>query len=76
MRYVAKIHVLDILDQVVVSGYCYDADPKSDPDHIPLEFSFTGQGKGLDDKTSWLVWHVYEALQQLTRPPSANAEGA
>jgi len=68
MRYVAKIHVLDILDQVVVSGYVFDADPKSSPDHEALEFSFTGSGRGLDDPVSWLVWHVYEALQAQTGP--------
>ena len=32
MRYIAKIHVLDVMDKVVVSGYVYDADPISDPD--------------------------------------------
>lgn len=68
MRYVAKIYVLDIMDQVAVSGYVYDADPLTDPDHTPLEFTYTGVGKGLDDPVSWLVWHVYEALQDMTRP--------
>lgn len=69
MRYVAKIHVMDVMDQVVVSGYVYDADPLTDPDHEPLEFSFQSPGKGLDDKVAWLVWHVYEALQAQHTPP-------
>lgn len=70
MRYVAKIYVMDVLDEVVVSGYVFDADPLTDPDHTPTEFSFTGAGKGLDDPLKWLHWHVYEALQkELTPPP-------
>lgn len=68
MRYVAKIHVMDVLDQVVVSGYVFDADPLTDPDHQPTEFCFQAPGKGLDDPISWLVWHVYEALQAQTSP--------
>lgn len=69
MRYVAKIYVLDVMDQVAVSGYVYDADPLTDPDHTPYEFTFSSNGKGLDDPISWLVWHVYEALQAQTSPP-------
>lgn len=68
MRYVAKIHVMDVLDQVVVSGYVFDADPLTDPDHEPLEFTFQGNGKGLDDPIAWLHWHVYEALMTQTSP--------
>ena len=69
MRYVAKIHVMDVMEDVVVSGYVFDADPLTDPDHNPVEFAFTSKGKGLDDPVSWLVWHVYEALQAQTGPP-------
>lgn len=75
MRYVAKIYVLDVMDQVAVSGYVYDSDPKTDPDHTPVEFTFTGTGKGLDDPVSWLVWHVYEALQAMTNPRHSGGIG-
>lgn len=68
MRYVAKIWVMDVLDDVVVSGYVYDADPLTDPDHEPTEFSFTSRGKGIDDRLAWMSWHVYEALQAQTSP--------
>lgn len=68
MRYVAKIHVMDVMADVVVSGYVFDADPVTDPDHTPLEFCFTSKGKGLDDPLAWLVWHVYEALQAQKHP--------
>jgi len=68
MRYVAKIHVMDVLDQVVVSGYVYDADPLTDPDHEPTEFVFQAPGKGLNHPMDWLLWHVYEALLH-SKPP-------
>lgn len=68
MRYVAKIHVIDVLDQVVVSGYVYDADPVSSPDHEATDFSVQSKGKGLDDPQAWLRWHVYDALQKWTNP--------
>lgn len=62
MRYVAKIHVLDVLDQVVVSGYVYDADPLTDPDHEPLEFTFSAPGVGLDEPLPWLLNSLYRCL--------------
>lgn len=68
MRYVAKIHVMDVLDKVVVSGYVYDADPLTDPDHEPTEFTYTSVGRGLDGPLEWLHWHVYEALMN-SKPP-------
>lgn len=69
MRYVAKIHVLDMLDTVVVSGYIYDADPLSDPEHEPIEFTVSTPGRGLDDKRTWLQWHLYQAFQQTSALP-------
>jgi len=71
MRYVAKIHVLDVLDKVVVSGYVYDADPLSDPDHEVTEFTYESVGRGVDDRVAWLQWHLYDALGQALRPASA-----
>lgn len=64
MRYVAKIHVLDVLDQVVVSGYVYDADPLTDPDHEVTEFSLQAPGTGIDDPMAWLLNSLYRALVQ------------
>lgn len=62
MRYIAKIHVLDVMDQVVVSGYVYDADPLTDPDHEVWEFSYQVPGIGLDDKAAWMLNALYRAL--------------
>lgn len=68
MRYVAKLHVMDVMDQVVVSGYVFDADPLTDPDHTATEFAFQSPSRGIDDPTAWLQWHVYEALMH-SKPP-------
>lgn len=54
MRYVAKMHVLDVLDQVVVSGYVYDADVDGPAGVPPLEFTYQVTGKGLDNPLDWL----------------------
>lgn len=62
MRYVAKVHVLDIMDKVVVSGYVVDCDAGSDPDHQPHEFSYTVRGTGLSDPRAWLLNSLYRAL--------------
>lgn len=62
MRYVAKIHVLDVMDQIVVSGYIYDADPLTDPDHVCLEFTHQVAGMGVDEPMAWLLTGLYRAL--------------
>jgi hypothetical protein len=68
MRYVAKIHVLDVLDDVVVSGYVFDADPLTDPDHVLEEFTFTARGVGLNDPMAWLLNSLYRCLVAEQRP--------
>lgn len=68
MRYVAKIHVLDVLDQVVVSGYIYDADPITDPDHVLTEFTCSAPGLGLDDRHAWLLNSLYRCLVAVQTP--------
>ena len=73
MRYVAKIHVLDVMDKVVVSGYVYDADPLTDPDHVCHEFTYETVGRGVDDPVSWLSWHLYDAFQQALRPATKHS---
>lgn len=75
MRYIAKIHVLDVMDKVIVSGYVYDADPLTDPDHDPSEFTLESMGRGIDDKRAWLQWHLYDALQTWTRPVERGHDG-
>lgn len=62
MRYVAKVYVMDVVDLVVVSGYVFDADPMSSPEHEPTEFSFSVPGTGIDDPYGWLLNSLYRAL--------------
>lgn len=76
MRYVAKIHVLDVLDQVIVSGYVLDADDWSNPDHETTEFSFSVQGVGVSDPYAWLLNSLYRALVAEKSPGSLRDAGA
>jgi hypothetical protein len=62
MRYVAKLHVLDVMDQVVVSGYVYDADDSSDPDHVAVEFTYQTRGTGISEPLPWLLNSLYRCL--------------
>jgi hypothetical protein len=62
MRYVAKIHVLDVMEEVVVSGYVFDADPLTDPDHEVWEFAYSVPGIGLDDPAAWMLNALYRAI--------------
>lgn len=73
MRYIAKIHILDVMDSVVVSGYVYDADPLTDPDHEVLEFSYQVPGIGLDDPQAWMLNALYRALVSRDTPLRARA---
>lgn len=69
MRYVAKLHVLDVLDEVVVSGYVFDSDPATDPDHTLTEFTYSAKGVGLSDPVAWLLNSLYRCLVAEQRPP-------
>jgi len=62
VRYVAKIHVLDVMDQVVVSGYVYDDDDRSDPDHTIHEFTYQAPGTGVSEPLPWLLNSLYRCL--------------
>jgi len=62
MRYVAKIHVLDVMEEIVVSGYVFDADPLTDPDHDVTEFAYTVPGRGVSEPMEWLFTSLYHAL--------------
>lgn len=81
MRYVAKVHVLDVLDQIVVSGYVYDADEMSSGDQAPTEFAFQHPGLGIDDPVRWLAKYLELAAREMARPSprgidEGRAEGA
>ena len=69
MRYVAKIHVLDVLDRIVVSGYVVDCDNRTDPDHEAFEFSYEVASYGHDSHLDWLVGALYSALLEMHKTP-------
>lgn len=70
MRYVAKIHVLDVLDQVVVSGYIFDSDGSVRDGEPPLEFTFSCPSIGLSEPLPWLLNSLYRALVAEQTPPA------
>lgn len=76
MRYIAKIHVLDVMENVVVSGYVYDADETTSPDHDVLEFTYQARGTGINEPLPWLLNSLYRCLVAEERPtPSRRAWG-
>jgi len=70
MRYIAKVHVLDVMDSVVVSGYVYDADDLTDPDHEVTEFTYQVPGTGLSEPLPWLLNSLYRAFVSTQTSPS------
>lgn len=68
MRYVAKIHVLDVMDQIVVSGYVYDSDGPVQDGEAPLEFTYQVPGVGADEPLAWLLNALDRALVNVTPP--------
>lgn len=76
MRYVAKIHVLDVMDQVVVSGYVYDADGPVQDGEPPLEFTWATPGRGVDEPLAWLLTSLYACFMSEQRPDSRRGVGA
>lgn len=75
MRYVAKIYVTDVMDQVVVSGYVFDADSQSNPDHETVEFTYQEAGVGLDDPMAWLLNSLYRCLVSQQSPGRVAGRG-
>lgn len=73
MRYVAKLHVLDVMDTVVVSGYVFDADPGTDPDHDVSEFAYTLTGRGVSEPLEWLRINLQLALHEMSTAPRASS---
>ena len=70
MRYIAKVHVLDVMDEIVISGYVVDADPLTDPDHEAWDFSYQVPSLGLSEPAAWLLNALYRAIVAEQRPPS------
>jgi len=69
MRYIAKVYVSDVMDQVVVSGYVVDADPLSDPDHQAVDFTYQGRGAGISEPLLWLQRALQEAAPLMSSAP-------
>ncbi len=67
MRYVCKVHVLDVMDEVVVSGYVLDVDTASNPDHDTWEFAYQVPSYGRSDPADWLVSALYSVLTQMPK---------
>ena len=80
MRYIAKLHVLDVMDQIVVSGYVHgDGLPWSDGEP-PFEFSWQIPGRGLNNAYDWLLDALSRALpdpedDRLAARPSSGRMG-
>jgi hypothetical protein len=54
MRYVAKIYVMDVMDQLVVSGYVHAADDFQQEPPDMCEFTWQVPGKGVTEPVAWL----------------------
>ena len=62
MRYVAKIHVVDVMDTVVVSGYIHEHDSLDGWAPDLHEFSYSVPGVGLSDPYEWLDKALQDAI--------------
>ena len=76
MRYVAKIHVLDVLDRIVISGYIHGHGESLGEAPEIHEFSYSVPGVGLSDPYEWLTKALYEAVLQMTQEPQRARDGA
>jgi hypothetical protein len=76
MRYVAKIHVLDVMTNVVVSGYVHGYAHMGVEPPTTHEFSYSIPGVGLSDPYEWLTKALYDAVLQLTQEPQRERDGA
>jgi hypothetical protein len=75
MRYVCKIHVLDVMTKVVVSGYIHGYAHMGVEPPITHEFSYTIPGVGLSDPYEWLTKALYEAVLQMTQDGRQGRDG-
>lgn len=62
------MHVMDVMEDVIVSGYVYDADSMTDPDHTLLEFTYQAPGTGISEPLPWLLNSLYRCLVQGQTP--------
>ncbi len=76
MRYVCKIHVLDVMTNVIVSGYVHGYDDFSIDPPTTHEFSYSIPGVGLSDPYEWLTYALDAAIMQLTQEPQNERSGA
>lgn len=68
MRYTAKIYVMDVMDQIVVSGYVHASDDfRAEPPDM-YEFTWQIPGVGLSEEPDWLRDSLTRALEQATPP--------
>lgn len=65
MRYVGKLHVLDILDTVVVSGYVHEHDSLNGWSPDVWEFSYVTPSYGENDPLDWLSRALFSMLAQM-----------
>jgi hypothetical protein len=75
MRYVCKIHVLDIMDNIVISGYVHGYDGLSAEPPTSDEFSYSVPGVGLSDPYEWLTKALYDAVLQMTQDGRQGRDG-
>lgn len=70
MRYVAKLHVLDVLDTVVVSGYVHAHDSLDGWSPDVWEFSYVTPSYGENDPLDWLSRALHSMLAQMRQEDS------
>jgi len=75
MRYMGKIYVSDVMDQIVVSGYVFDTDEWTNPDHETSEFTWQIPGVGRSDALEWLSDALSRAVLNVTTAPPSRRTG-
>lgn len=71
MRYVAKIHVVDVMETVVVSGYIHEHDSIDGWAPDLYEFSYAIPGVGLSDPYEWLDKALQDAIACMRQQDSS-----
>ena len=73
MRYVGKIYVMDVLDQVVVSGYVHEYPDMPGTEPETLEFTWQVPGAGIPEPVGWLRDALSRAVPRATPATPAGA---
>jgi hypothetical protein len=71
MRYVAKLHVVDVMENVVVSGYIHEHDGMGEWSPELYEFSYAVPGVGLTDPYEWLDKALQDAVSCMRQQDSS-----